>query len=78
MTKPDSKQSSNPIVKTLIPATVLGIVGIGSFLLIYVTLSQTDIGQFPSLILAFCIPPAAIAVIMGFYSLFGPKRDKTD
>lgn len=78
MTKPEPKQSTHPIIKTLIPATILGAIGIGSFLLIYMTMSQSGVGQFPSLILAFCLPPTIIAILIGFYILFGPKRTNID
>jgi len=75
MTNPDPNQPTNPILKTLIPASILGIVAIGLFLLIYSVLSQNDVGQFPSLVIALCVPPAIIAVLLGLYILFGPNRD---
>lgn len=75
MTSPDQKPPTNPLIKTLIPAFALSVLGIVLFLVIFSLLSQNDVGQFPSLIIALCVPPAIIAVLIGVYILFGPKRN---
>ena len=77
MTEPENNSPTNAILKTLIPATILGGIAIGSFVLIYFSL-ESSVAPFPRLMLAICVPPALIAILIGFYMLFGPKRGTSD
>jgi len=76
MTNPENNPT-NAVIKTLIPATILGVVAIGSFVLIYFLL-ESSVAAFPRLIIALCTPPALIAIILGFYMLFGSNRNKSN
>ncbi len=77
MTNPEdnSNQTASTLIKTIIPAVALSILGIGSFLFIYFILGQS-FNPFPRLIISLCAPPAIIAILIGFYMLFGSKRNK--
>jgi len=76
MTNPEDNSTTNTLIKTLIPATILGAIGIGSFLVIYFVL-ESSVAPFPRLIIALCAPPAILAILVGFYLLFGPRRDQS-
>lgn len=76
MTNPENNSPADALLKTLIPASLLGGVAIGSFVLIYALL-ESSVAPFPRLMIALCLPPALIAILIGFYMLFGPKRDKS-
>jgi predicted membrane protein len=77
MTNPENNSAANALLKTIIPATLLGTVAIGSFVLIYMLL-DSSVDQFPRLLLALCLPPVLIGIIIGFYVLFIQKRAKSD
>lgn len=75
MTNPEPNKPGNTLLKTLLPATGLSVIGIVLFIVIYSVLTQNEVEPFPSLIAALCVPPAIIAVLIGFYILFGPRRN---
>ncbi len=75
MTNPENNPTTT-LLKTLVPASILGAIAIGSFVLIYMLL-ESSVAPFPRLMLSMCTPPALIAIFLGFYMLFGPKRDKS-
>jgi hypothetical protein len=55
--------------KAGIAGFALALFGIVFFLVLWVVLGQTGMENFPRLILSICLPPAAIALIIGIYML---------
>jgi hypothetical protein len=55
---------------------ILGIVGIGLFVLLWVVLGSAGVDTFMRLVIAVCVPPAVLALVMGIYFLV--TRSRTD
>ena len=56
----------------LLAGIVLSLVGVGSFLAIW--FGMTSIAQTPRLLMAVCIPPLIIAVLLGGFVLFARRN----
>lgn len=70
-TKKPIKQS---LVRAQIAVPLLSVVGIGLFIGLYAVLGNAGVDSVPRIIVSFCIPPAAIAAVIGLYVLAFPGR----
>jgi lipopolysaccharide export LptBFGC system permease protein LptF len=79
MTDSPETQASRPqppkLGRGLIAGFVLAVVGVGLFALLWQALGDLGFAQFPRLILAMCVPPALIAVLVGAYILIFRARE---
>jgi lipopolysaccharide export LptBFGC system permease protein LptF len=50
-------------------------VGVGLFFLLWQVMGDAGVEQFPRLIIAMCVPPMLIAVLVGVYILIFRARD---
>jgi hypothetical protein len=51
---------------------ILALVGVGLFVLVWNSLGQAGVADFPRLFASICVPPAGIAGIIGLYLLIFP------
>lgn len=68
----------NQLPQAGIAGVVLAIIGIGLFLAIYFGLQSAGVGDFPRLILALCVPPAAMAALIGIYMIATARKPPSD
>lgn len=62
--------NKNNLAKVGIAGAGLGVGGIILFIVLWGMLGAAELEQFPRLILSLCIPPTAIAGVLGVYMLF--------
>ncbi|NWF68234.1 MAG: hypothetical protein HXY40_04045 [Chloroflexi bacterium] len=55
--------------RTMLIGLMLAVLGIGLFLLLWAVFGQMGMANLPRLILALCLPPAVIALLVGGYML---------
>ncbi len=72
-------ETPTPINKGLMSRTTLSVVGLAVlgmvlFIGLWVMLGNVGVAQFVQLIVSLCIPPAAIAAIVGIYFLVCPNN----
>lgn len=68
----------NPIRTGLSRGSIIGLVlavlAIILFVVLWLVLGSLNVSQFPRLMASLCLPPAAIAALIGIYMLFGRSR----
>ena len=72
--KPETKKMS--MTRILLLGAGIAMVLVVIFLLIYYALENTDIADFPQLILAFCIPPILLTSVMGIFLIVTSRKSK--
>ncbi|MCA9903880.1 MAG: hypothetical protein KC547_08490 [Anaerolineae bacterium] len=69
---PESK--SGGLLRAQLVVIVLVLFAIGAFIGLWNMLGSAGFEDFPRLILSMCLPPAAIAILIGIYVLFFRAR----
>jgi hypothetical protein len=75
MTNSPGPLNKDNLSRATIAGTALAVGGIVLFLILYAALGSAGIDSLSRVILALCVPPALMAVLVGGYFLFG-KRSK--
>jgi hypothetical protein len=65
---------TNRVLKFLAAGFALALFGVGVFVGMWALLGTAGMSDFPRLIMSFCLPPALIAAIIGFYLLFTRRK----
>lgn len=72
-------ETPSPINKSVLSRPTLGVVGLAAFGVVlfiglWVVLGHVGVEQFARLLVSLCIPPAAIAAMVGIYFLARPNN----
>lgn len=62
--------SASRFVKPLVIGVGLAVLGIGLFLTLYFDLQNQNVEPLTRLLVAMCVPPLAIGVLVGAYALY--------
>jgi len=64
----------NQLSRAGIIGFLLSVFGIILFIVLWIVFGQSGMETFPRLVLSLCLPPAAIALLMGIYILVGRPK----
>ena len=70
-TNPDNRKA---LSRASVAGAILGVVGIGLFLVLWFVFGKLGLTQTPRILLSLCVPPALLAVLMGAYVLIARPR----
>lgn len=71
--------NSKLLIRTTIAGLILAFIGVAVFGGMWILLGEIGLDDFPRLVVSFCLPPAAIAGIIGAYMLIiQPKDNETN
>jgi hypothetical protein len=62
--------NSKSLVRASIAGVILAVLGIVSFIALWVVLGNAGVDQLARLVVSICLPPALIATLLGVYFLF--------
>lgn len=67
--------SKGSLSRASIAGAILAVLGIVLFALLWTALSNAGVSAFPRLIIALCVPPGAMAALVGLYILAVPRKN---